>query len=259
MDLDISGKVALVTGASSGLGFAVAKALVAEGVKVAICSRDIGRITAAQKSLGGDVAAFVCELSDPQSRNNVIRAAEAALGPIDIMIVNGGGPPVGPFESHGDEHWSAAMNEHLGAVVGLTRQVLPGMRARKWGRILTVTSVSLKQPADSMILSTTARAAVLGFVRSLANEVASDGVTVNNLMPGYTATDRIKQLTAQISERTGQSENAIVQQWEHAIPMGRLGQPHEFADMAAFLCSNRATYVTGASIAVDGGWIKSLL
>ena len=259
MDLGIAGKVALVTGASSGLGFATAAALVAEGARVAICSRDPGRIAAARDKLGGAPVALVCELGDAGSRDRMVRDVEAALGPIDILVVNSGGPPSGPFESHGEELWSEAVNEHLGAVVGLARQVLPGMRTRKWGRILTVTSVALKQPTEGMILSTTARGAVLGFVRSLANEVARDGVTVNNLMPGYTETDRIKELTAQISDRTGRAKRDIVAEWEQAIPMGRLGRPQEFADMAAMLCSDRASYVTGASIAVDGGWIKSLL
>jgi 3-oxoacyl-[acyl-carrier protein] reductase len=259
MDLGISGKVALVTGASGGLGFATAEALLNEGARVAVCSRDSGRINAAREKLGGAVAAFVCELSDPESRNAGVREVEATLGPVDILVVNSGGPPSGPFESHPEERWRAAVNEHLGAVVGLSRQVLPGMRARKWGRILTVTSASLKQPETGMIVSTTARAAVLGFVRSLANEVAADGITVNNLMPGYTETDRIRQLAVQISERTGQTKSDIVKVWEKAIPMGRLGQPREFADTAAFLCSDRATYITGQSIAVDGGWIRSLL
>jgi 3-oxoacyl-[acyl-carrier protein] reductase len=263
MDLGIKGKVALVTGASTGLGFAVARALANEGVNVAICSRDAGRIDAAAQRINARVSrdaatAFVADLTDPAARDSLAARVEARLGPIDICIINSGGPPSGPFESHSSERWTAAVDEHLGAALALVKGTLAGMRKARWGRIITITSCSVKQPAAGLILSNTARAAVVGFVRSLANEVAADGVTVNNLMPGYTQTDRIAELTGQMSKRSGMAEAEIVAKWEEQIPMGRLGQPEEFAAVAAFLCSVQASYVTGTSISVDGGWNRGL-
>lgn len=263
MDLGIEGKVALVTGASAGLGFAVASALANEGVSVAICSRDAGRINAAAQRINSNVSrdavtAFVTDLTDRAARESITTKVADRLGPIDICVINSGGPPSGPFESHPDERWTAAVDEHLGAALALVRGSLEGMRKARWGRIITITSCSVKQPTSGLILSNTARAAVVGFVRSLANEVAADGITVNNLMPGYTNTDRIKELTGQMSARSGMPPAQIIARWEEQIPMGRLGQPEEFGAVAAFLCSAQASYVTGSSISVDGGWNRGL-
>jgi 3-oxoacyl-[acyl-carrier protein] reductase len=264
MDLGIKDKLALVTGASSGLGFAVASALANEGVNVAICSRDAGRIDAAARRINAQVSrdaatAFVADLTDRNARESIASQVAARLGAIDICVINSGGPPSGPFESHPPERWESAVDEHLGAALALVRATLPAMRKAGWGRIITITSCSLKQPVSGLILSTTARAAVLGFVRSLANEVAADGVTVNNLMPGYTHTDRIADLAKQMSERSGTAEAEIIGKWEEQIPMGRLGRAEEFGAVAAFLCSALASYVTGSSISVDGGWNRSLI
>ncbi|HEY4369152.1 MAG TPA: SDR family oxidoreductase [Steroidobacteraceae bacterium] len=264
MDLGIKGKVALVTGASSGLGFAVANALANEGVNVAICSRDAGRINAAAERINSNVSrtaatAFVADLTDRESRESLTAKVVERLGAIGICVINSGGPPSGPFESHPTERWEAAVDEHLGAALALVRGSLEAMRKARWGRIVTITSCSVKQPAAGLILSNTARAAVLGFVRSLANEVAADGITVNNLMPGYTRTNRIDELTKQMSARSGTSEAEIVAKWEEQIPMGRLGTAEEFGAVAAFLCSAHTSYMTGTSISVDGGWNRSLL
>lgn len=263
MDLGIKGKVALVTGASTGLGFAVATALANEGVNVAMCSRDAGRINAAAQRINSTMSrdaatAFVADLTDRSARESITAKVEARLGPVDICIINSGGPPSGPFESHPPERWAAAVDEHLGAALALVHGTLAGMRKAGWGRIITITSCSVKQPAAGLILSNTARAAVVGFVRTLANEVAADGVTVNNLMPGYTHTDRITELAGQMSERSGTPQAEIIARWEEQIPAGRLGRPEEFAAVAAFLCSVQASYVTGASISVDGGWNRGL-
>ena len=174
-------------------------------------------------------------------------------------MTNGGGPPAGPFESHSPEAWAEAVRQNLVSVVELTRAVLPGMKERRWGRIINITSIAVKQPVDNLILSNSVRAAVTGFARTLANEVAPFGITVNNVMPGYTRTQRVVDLAARnaaLKQTSPDVERAV---WEGQIPMARLGEPAEFAAMVAFLASDRASYTTGASIPVDGGWIKALL
>lgn len=258
MDLQIRGKAALVTGASGGLGLAVAKALAAEGVRVAISSRDQSRIEAAAVAVGGETVALVCDMADPVARAALVEEASARLGSLDILVVNSGGPPPGPFDAPDDESFAAVLNEHLGGVVALAGAAIPAMRERGWGRILTITSCMAKQPAAGMILSNVARAAVTAFGKTCANEVAMHGITVNNLMPGYTMTDRIASLSNQMAERSGTSARDVVAAWEAQIPAGRLGTPEEFAAVAAFLCSTQAAYLTGTSISVDGGWNKSL-
>lgn len=258
MDLKIHGKAALVTGASSGLGLAVAKALAAEGVRVAISSRDRARIEAAAILVGDGTVPLVCDMADPVARAALVEDASARLGSLDILVVNSGGPPPGPFDAPDDKGFAAVLNEHLGGVVALAGAAIPAMRERGWGRILTITSCMAKQPAAGMILSNVARAAVTAFCKTCANEVAAHGITINNLMPGYTMTDRIASLSNQMAERNGTGASDVVAAWEAQIPAGRLGTPEEFAAVAAFLCSRQAAYVTGTSISVDGGWNKSL-
>jgi 3-oxoacyl-[acyl-carrier protein] reductase len=258
MDLQIAGRTALVTGASGGLGLAIARGLAAEGVKVAISSRSRERIDAAAEAIGHGAEPFVCDMKDHEARAALVGQATSRLGPIDILVINSGGPPSGPFESHDDQRFADALDEHLGGAVALTRAALPSMRERHWGRILTVTSCMLKQPAAGMILSNVARAAVAAFVKTCANESAADGVTVNNLLPGYTLTGRIAELSGQAAERTGRSAEDVIGDWEAQIPAARLGKPEEFAATATFLCSEQAAYITGASISVDGGWNRGL-
>jgi 3-oxoacyl-[acyl-carrier protein] reductase len=189
----------------------------------------------------------------------MIDAAIARFGRIDILVTNAGGPPAGKFESFTPEMWQAAVDLTLASAVNMTRAVLPGMRERGWGRIINVTSITVKQPVDGLMLSNSLRAAVTGFARTLANEVAEAGITVNNILPGYTRTDRVEQLAHAAAKREGGSREQALSQWEKQIPMGRLGEPREFAALAAFLASDRASYITGQSIAVDGGWIRGLL
>lgn len=258
MDLKIKGKTALVTGASGGLGLAVARALAAEGVRVAISSRSRSKINAAATTVGGDAVPLVCDMTDAASRATLVEQAANQLGPLDILVINSGGPPSGPFETHDDQAFAAVIDEHLGGAVALTRAALPSMRARRWGRILTITSCMAKQPSAGMILSNVARAAVASFAKTCANEVAMDGITVNNLMPGYTLTDRIAELAGQAAERSNRPKDAVIGDWEAAIPAARLGTPEEFAAVAAFLCSAQAGYVTGMSVSIDGGWNRSL-
>lgn len=262
MDLGIRGRVAIVAAASRGLGRATAAELAAEGARVVICARTPKALAAAREEIasatGAEVHAVEADVATLEGIERVATAAERAFGPVDILVNNAGGPPSGPFESHDWERWEAAVNLTLRSAVELTRRVLPSMRERKWGRILNVTSIAAKQPVDGLILSNSIRAAVTGWARTLANEVARDGVTVNNILPGYTLTDRVEQLNAATAAREGLTAEEVRHRSESAIPMRRMGDPREFAALAAFLVSERASYITAQSIAVDGGWIRSL-
>jgi 3-oxoacyl-[acyl-carrier protein] reductase len=263
MDLGIRGKVGLVVASSRGLGRASAEALAAEGVDLVVCARGEAalRATAAdiRRTAGVRVVDVVADVATLTGIESVLSAAEREFGRVDILVTNGGGPPAGPFESHAREAWDAAVRANLTSVVELVRGVLPGMRERSWGRIVNVTSIAVKQPVDNLILSNSVRAAVTGFARTLANEVAAHGITVNNVMPGFTRTARVEELAARTASLQGTTPKAAFAAWESQIPMGRLGEPAEFGAMVAFLCSAQASYTTGASIPVDGGWIKSLL
>jgi 3-oxoacyl-[acyl-carrier protein] reductase len=263
VDLGLKGKVALVAASSKGLGRAVAEELAAEGANLVMCAR--GKETlertarAIRETTAAKVVTVAADVSDASDAARVVKAAFDEFGRVDILVTNSGGPPSGSFESLTPEMWDMAARLLLKSVVELTRAVLPGMKERRWGRILNVTSIAAKQPIDGLMLSNSLRAAVIGFARTLANEVAPFGVTVNNLLPGYTRTDRVQDLARANAGKTGGSSTDIVAKWEKEIPMGRLGEPREFAALAAFLASERASYITGSSIAVDGGWIRSLL
>ena len=263
MDLGIRGKVALVAASSRGLGRASAAALAAEGVDLVLCARGEQALHDAagdiRRSTGARVIDVVADVATKTGIDAVLSAAEREFGRVDILVTNGGGPPAGSFESHAPDAWDAAVRGTLTSVVELVRGVLPGMRERKWGRIVNVTSIAVKQPVDGLILSNSVRAAVTGFARTLANEVAPLGITVNNVMPGFTRTARVEELADRRATLEGTTRDAAFASWESQIPMGRLGEPAEFGAMVAFLCSVHASYTTGASIPVDGGWIKSLL
>jgi 3-oxoacyl-[acyl-carrier protein] reductase len=262
MDLGIRGKVALVAASSKGLGRAVAEELAAEGVNLVMCARGADTLRSTADSIrqasNVEVIDVAADVSQPEDLQRLVKAALDAFGRVDILVNNSGGPPSGPFETTTPAAWESAVRLLLTSVVELTRAVLPGMKERRWGRILNVTSIAAKQPVEGLMLSNSLRAGVIGFARTLANEVAPFGVTVNNLLPGYTKTDRVKQLAAAAGKPDANSSD-IYSRWEREIPMGRLGEPREFAALAAFLASDRASYITGSSIAVDGGWIRSLL
>ncbi len=262
MDLGLKGRVAFVAASSRGLGHAIAEALAAEGTAIACCARTpeiLERAAALARRFGVEAIGIEADVSSPTDVTRAVAAAIERFGRIDILVTNAGGPPPGPFESHAPEAWQRAIALNLDSVVNLTRAVLPGMKERRWGRILNVTSIAVKQPVDGLILSNSVRAAVTGFARTLANEVASFNVTVNNLLPGYTRTERLEQLAASNAASKGTTREAAFAAWEQQIPMGRVGEPHEFAALAAFLASERASYITAQNIAVDGGWIRSLL
>jgi len=263
MDFQLKGKIALVAAASKGLGRAVAEELAAEGASLVLCARGEEALQQTRAALeaahGVPVLAVAADLSTVAGVARVTQAAFERFGRVDILVTNTGGPPAGTFEQHSPEAWQAATNLLLTSVVELTRAVLPSMKERAWGRILNVTSIAVKQPVAGLMLSNSLRAAVTGMARTLANEVAPFGITVNNILPGYTRTDRVEHLAQATAEREGISPDEAAARWTREIPMQRLGEPAEFAALAAFLCSARASYITGTSIPVDGGWIKGLL
>jgi 3-oxoacyl-[acyl-carrier protein] reductase len=278
MKLGLENRRALVCGSSSGLGRAIALELVREGARVVICSRSADRLDRARgemlRELSGDaepgatsqvppspdrIHTVVADLSDPKGRQAAFEGAVDAFEGLDILVTNTGGPPSGPFETHDLVTWRAAYEGLLESVIELTGLVLPGMKERRWGRIVNVTSISVKQPVEGLILSNTLRAGVTGFARTVANEVASHGITVNCVLPGYTRTERLGELAAAGAARSGKAPEEIYASWEAQTPAGRLGEPHELAALATFLCSERAGFITGQSVAVDGGWVRSLV
>jgi len=263
MDLGLRGKTALVCGASSGLGRAIAEEFAAEGADLAICARSEGALeqaaAAIAKRRGVRVIPVAADLTQQAEIDRLVRRAQEDLGRIDILVSNTGGPPPGPFEAHDREAWSRAVDLLLHSAVELARLTLPGMKERKWGRIINVTSVAVKQPVYELILSNSVRAAVTGMARTLADQAGRDGVTVNNVMPGYTNTERLEQLAKNISERDGVSVEEVYERWANNTAVGRIAEPEDLAALVAFLASDRARMITGASIAVDGGSIKSLL
>jgi len=263
MDLGLKNKIALVTAASRGLGRAVAEELAAEGASLIICSRKADAIERVAVEINGTTGAEVlgvaADVANPDDVARLVQAGIERFGRIDILVTNAGGPPAGQFESFTLGQWEGATRLLLHSAVELARHTLPGMKARGWGRILNITSIAVKQPVDNLILSNSLRAAVTGFARTLANEVAGFGVTVNNIMPGYTRTERVEELAQMMSEKQGITPVEFIARWEKEIPMRRIGEPREFAALAAFLVSDRASYITGTSIPVDGGWIKALM
>jgi len=262
MDLGLHNKIALVAAASTGLGRAVAEELAAEGASLVICARGTKGVTETAAAIadktGAHVLAVTADVSVPNDVKRLVESGITRFGQIDILVTNGGGPPAGTFESITQEEWEAATRLTLYSAINLARQVLPGMKERRWGRILNITSIAVKQPVEGLLLSNSLRAAITGFARTLANEVASDGITVNNILPGYTRTERVEELASTMAEKQGITAQEFKAKWEGEIPMKRLGEPHEFAALAAFLVSERASYITGTSMQVDGGWIRSL-
>jgi len=263
MDLGLKGRVALIAAGSRGLGRAVAEELATEAASLVLCAREPRALAEAAATIadstGAHVLAVPADVTINDDIKRVVEAGTERFGRIDILVTNAGGPPAGTFDQLTREQWEEATRLTLFSAIELTRQVLPGMKERRWGRILNITSVAVKQPVENLMLSNSLRAGLTGFARTLANEVAAEGITVNNILPGYTRTERLEDLARMMAEKQGISADEFRSRWEKEIPMGRLGEPREFAALAAFLVSERASYITGASIQVDGGWIKSLL
>jgi 3-oxoacyl-[acyl-carrier protein] reductase len=247
MDLGLDGRVALVNGASKGLGRAIAEALAAEGARVAVSSRSRERIEETAEAIGA--TGFVFDAADLDAAGPLVDDVERALGPIDVLVLNTGGPPASPDSlAHGLNVWERSYRELTLAPVAFLQRVLPGMRERGFGRVLNVASSSVVEPMASLVLSSAHRAAMLTTFKTLATEVAADGVTLNTLLPGLFGTDRLYDMI-------GGRENA--QEAAAEIPARRLGEPEEFGAAAAFLCSARAGYITGATLRIDGGVTRS--
>jgi 3-oxoacyl-[acyl-carrier protein] reductase len=249
MDLGIAGKVALVTGASQGIGFGIAKALAAEDVRVAVTSRSRERIDAAAAELGA--TGFVHDSQNLDGVDGLIGEVEAALGPVDILVTNTGGPPIGPDPlGFPREQWEAAYRELILSPMAMIERVVPGMRERGFGRVLNVSSSAVREPIPFLMLSNTHRSGTLAAFKTIARQVAADGVTVNTIVPGRIATERLAQThgSMEYAEQGAQAE----------VPAGRLGTIDEFGAAAAFLCSARASYVTGVALLVDGGLTRSI-
>ncbi len=263
MDLGLKGRVAIVAAASQGLGKAVAMGLAWEGARLAICARseDALRATAAEISSavpGAEVLALPVDVRDYQQVRHLVDETEKRFGKIDICVANAGGPPSKPFRDTTIDDWKAGVDLNLMSTLHFAREVLPRMEKQRWGRLITITSVSVKQPIDGLILSNAVRAAVVGLVKSLSNEYARHNVLINNVCPGYTRTDRLTSLSQKLAAAEGTSPEKIQERWSNQVPMGRLGEPEEFANLVVFLASERASYITGASIAVDGGFVKGI-
>jgi 3-oxoacyl-[acyl-carrier protein] reductase len=242
MDFGLKGKRALVMGASSGLGRAVAAALVREGAQVAVCSRDEGRIQAAARQVGSSLA-IVSDLSRPNAGRAAVERVLQVWGGLEVLVCNTGGPPTGAFADVSDAQWQEGFQSLWLSAVDAINAALPGMRKGRWGRVLLVTSAAAKEPIAGLTVSNGLRAGLLGLAKSLSQEVAQDGVTANCLLPGYTATERMQQLGVDQEKMAAQ------------IPARRLGRPEEFAAAAAFLASEQAGYITGQALAVDGGYL----
>lgn len=263
MDLGLKGKAAIVAAASKGLGKAVALELAQEGARVAICARDAQQLerTAGEirQTSGADVLAQALDVTDYAAVQRFVATTEERFGRVDICVTNAGGPPAKKFADISIEEWRAAVDLTLMSAVYFAKEVLPRMQKNRWGRFLTITSLSVKQPVDGLLLSNSIRAAVTGMARTLANEYGAHGITVNNVCPGYTRTERLDELAAKMSAAENISAEQIFQRWSAAIPLGRVASPEEFAAVVAFLASQRASYVNGVTLAVDGGAVRSLL
>ena len=253
MNFGLKGKNALVTASSQGLGKSVALELAKEGANLAICARNKQLLETAKAQIysmgAGDVFAVECDLTIASDRDKMMKAVLKHYKNIDILVTNTGGPPTGKFEELNQEEWNKAYELLLGSVVSIIRGVLPGMKEKEWGRIITITSQAVKQPVENLILSNAVRASVVGLMKTLATELGPHNITVNNVMPGYTQTNRLKKLIA---------ANPNFNEAINEIPLKRFGNPDEFAAAVTFLASERASYITGVSLPVDGGWIKSI-
>jgi 3-oxoacyl-[acyl-carrier protein] reductase len=263
MDLELKNRVALVAASSRGLGKAVAWGLAREGAKLVICARnkEVLEKTADDIFLETGVSVFplAVDLADSEQIDWMIDETLDLFGRVDILVTNAGGPPPGQFKDVDESDWMKAIQQTLMSAVRLTGAVIPGMRKQKWGRIIHMTSVSVKQPIDGLLLSNVLRPGVIGLTKSLSQELAKDNILVNAVCPGYYLTDRVKELLQKKAKKNKTSVDKAMEDVIHEIPLGRMGRPEELADLIVFLASERASYITGSIIQVDGGFVKGLM
>ncbi len=261
MDLGLRGKTAIVAASSKGLGRACALSLSKEGVNVTIFSRNLDNIRRAaeeiQKESKHPILALQGDVTNPDDLKRIVKATIERFSSIHILVNNAGGPPPGNFLDLNEDDWKAAIGLNLYSTINLTKAVLPYMIKQKWGRIVNITSIAVKQPIDGLILSNTVRTGVIGLAKTLSNELAKYNILVNNVCPGRLLTDRIKELAQNRAEKEGKTVEEILKEMESDIPLGRIGDPSELASLVTFLSSERASYITGTTIQVDGGLVKS--
>jgi len=262
MKIDLSGRAALVCGSSDGLGLAIAEGLAGTGCNLVLAARTAAKLDAAAEGLsaaGIEVLTVPTDLTSVEQIDALCAAALDRFGTVDILVNNAGGPPGGTFDELDEAAWRRAVDLTLMSAVEVTRRLLPAMRAQKWGRVINVTSTSVKQPVNGLILSNSIRLAVVGWAKTLANEVGPDQVTVNNVCPGYTTTARLDELADNVARRQGITPEKVYQNWAALVPLQRLATPEEFANVVVFLASEQAAYVHGATVAVDGGRNQSVM
>src|SRR5438552_11824242 len=262
MDLGLKGRVAIVAASSQGIGRATAEAFAAEGCRVAMCARNRATIEQASDKTRVQCNTYVfaesLDVTHADAVHRFVEAVAAKFGKVDICVTNAGGPPAKGFLAATIEDWRKAVDLNFLSTVYFAREVIPYMQRKRWGRIITLTSITTKQPVADLVLSNAVRAAVVGLVKSLANEFGKDGILVNNVGPGFTATDRLKELAKAGSSASGKKEQEIFDGWAGDAPLKRLGEPREVAETIVWLASERASYITGQTVLVDGGMYKGL-
>jgi len=263
MDLRIEGKVAAVAAASMGLGYAAAEALAYEGVKLGICSRSEENVGKAADKIraatGAEVHTQVLDLAEEGQATAFVDGVAAHYGAMDILVTNAGGPPPGGFDAFTREDIDRSYRLTMMTTIDMIKAAVPHMRKSQWGRVVNILSLTVKQPDTNLLMSNTMRAGLVGFVKSASTELAAENVLLNNVAPGYTATERLVHLAEDLAEKNDQTIEAVYAGWEASIPMKRLGKPEELASVVAFLCSDAASYVTGTTTLVDGGYVKGLM
>src|SRR3981081_294736 len=262
VNLGLKNRVALVAAASQGIGLATAEAFAAEGCRLAICARNSETLELAASKIRNEhrseVFADALDVTDAEAVRRFVAAVADKFGGVDICVTNAGGPPAKGFLAASLDDWRKAVDTNFLSTVYFAREVIPHMQRKRWGRIITITSITTKQPVTDLVLSNAARAAVVGLVKSLANEFGKDGILVNNVGPGFTGTDRLKELAKARSASFGKSEQEIFEGWAADAPLKRLGDPREVAQTIVWLASECASYITGQTVLVDGGMYKGL-
>ncbi len=261
MDFGLKGRAAIVAAASTGLGKATALELAAEGANIVITARSEETLQSSAEEIratGVEALAIAGDVTSDEHVRRLVAEAKERFGRLDIVVANAGGPPAGYLDDFEAKDYRQALELNLMSTINLCREAVPHMREQAWGRIVAITSVAAKQPIDHLILSNTARAGVLGFMKSLSAQVAAHGITVNTVCPGYHLTERLKNLAVSTAQTEGVTAEEIYERWAASTPIKRIGDPREFAAMVAFLCSERASYVTGTAIQVDGGSYRAL-